>query len=97
MQTTNREWKTAYDSLIRTITALGFKEELGYMVAKNLGSPKAIHRMTSYLSQVKPKKEELVVDEMLAIMSDIAAWREKKASKQANAAYNEILNYGFDE
>lgn len=97
MQTTNREWKTAYDSLIRTITALGFKEELGYMVAKNLGSPKAIQRMTSYLSQVKPKKEELVVDEMLAIMSDIAAWREKKASEQANAAYNEILNYGFDE
>ena len=97
MQTSSNEWKMAYEGLIQTITALGFTEELGYMVAKNLGSPNAIRRMTSYLSQVKPKKEEFVVDEMLAIMSDIAAWREKKASEQANALYNEILNYGFDE
>jgi hypothetical protein len=46
---------------------------------------------------VKPHSEELLVDEMLAICSEIDAWREKKASEQANARYNEILNYGFDE
>ena len=39
--------------------------------------------------------EELVVDEMLAIMSEIAAWREKKASEGANAAYNDMLYFGL--
>lgn len=45
----------------------------------------------------KPHSEELLVDEMLAICSEIESWREKKASEQVNAKYNEILNYGFDE
>ena len=39
--------------------------------------------------------EELVVDEMLAIRSEIDAWKEKKASEKANARYNEVLNYGL--
>jgi hypothetical protein len=41
---------------------------------------------------VKPTKVELVVDEMLAICSDIQSWRDKKASEEANANYNEWLN-----
>ena len=55
-----------------------------------------MERMLSYLRYVKPKTEELVVDEMLAICSDIVAWREKKASERANAAYNRMLYYGLD-
>lgn len=35
------------------------------------------------------------MDEMLAIRSEIDAWREKKASEQANAAYNEMLYNGL--
>ena len=38
---------------------------------------------------------ELVVDEMLAIKSEIDAGREKKASEEANAKYNEMLYYGL--
>ena len=45
--------------------------------------------MISYLHYVKPKTEELVVDEMLAIRSEIDAWKDKKASEEANARYNE--------
>lgn len=92
----NKEWERAYDQLMMELTSLGYPEELGKLVARNLGSPKAIQRMAAYLYQVKPQSEELVVDEMLAIMSEIAAWREKKASQGANAAYNELLNNGFD-
>ena len=47
-----------------------------------------MERMISYLQQVQPQKEELVVDEMLAIRSEIDAWREKKASQEAQAQYN---------
>ena len=87
-----KEWNKTKDKLVEAIVALGFRKELGELIAKNLGSPKAMERMISYLSYVKPNTEELIVDEMLAICADINAWKDKKASEQANAAYNEILN-----
>ena len=91
------EWIKTKNRLVDEIFALGFPRELGEMVAKNLGSPKAMERMISYLSYVKPNSAELIVDEMLAICSDINAWKDKKASEEANARYNEILNNGFGE
>ena len=64
-------------------------------IAKHFGSPKAMERMIAYLRNVKPRSAELVVDEMLAIRSEIDAWREKKATEEANEAYNEMLYYGL--
>jgi len=84
-----RLWSRTRDDLVRVVESLGFPAELGEAIARHLGSPKAMERMISYLHQVKPKSEELVVDEMLAIRSEIDAWREKKASEEANARYNE--------
>jgi hypothetical protein len=91
------EWSAAKERLVQTVVQQGFREDLGEAIARNLGSPKAMERMISYLINVKPHSEELLVDEMLAICSEIESWREKKANEQANARYNEILNYGFDE
>lgn len=62
-------------------------EQRNWIIAKN--------RMTSYLNNVKPKKAELVVDEMLAICSDIARWKDKKESERANAKYNEVIYFGL--
>jgi hypothetical protein len=90
------EWAQSRDELICALKILGFPEELGNIIAKYLGSPKAIERMTGYLYNVKPKTEELIVDEMLSIRSEIDAWRERKASREANQAYNMILYYGLD-
>ena len=73
------EWVRTRDRLVQTIVRLGFREDLGLAIAKNLGSPKAMYRartasasssrtahemerMISYLVNVKPKSEELVVD-----------------------------------
>ena len=81
--------------LVSAIKQLGFPEELGEQIAKQLGSPKAMNRMMSYLYNVKPRNAELVVDEMLAICSEIDAWRDKKASEEANARYNEVFYYGL--
>jgi len=98
MDIAHREiWMHSRSELLKTVTDLGFPEELGNAVVKNLGSPKAMDRMTVYLKNVKPKTVELVLDEMLAIMSEIEAWREKKSSQEANAAYNELMLYGFGE
>ena len=49
-----------------------------------------------YLVNVRPRSAELIVDEMLAICSDIDRWRDKKACEDANAKYNELLYYGLN-
>ena len=90
-----REWTRAKDQLVSAVTQLGFPQELGEQVAIQLGSPKAMHRMTVYLYNVRPQTAELVVDEMLAICSEIEAWRSKKEAEEANARYNEMLYYGL--
>ena len=88
----NDEWIRAKQALTEALSELGHPAVLADEIAKNLGSPKAMARMTAYLHYVKPAKVELVVDEMLAICSDIQSWRDKKASEEANANYNEWLN-----
>ena len=90
-----KEWIIAKERLISNVTELGFPAELGEQCAKLLGSPKAMNRMSAYLSNEKPKSVELVVDEMLAICSEIEAWRDKKAAEEDNAKYNEILYFGL--
>ncbi len=92
MDTNKQRWIFEKNNLMQAIQELGFPKELGEAVSKNLGSPKAMSRMTSYLLSVKPKKAELVVDEMLAICSEIEAWRRKKESEEANASYTAYLN-----
>ena len=93
----NYEWLRVRDELVNALRKLGFPAELGDELAKNLGSPKAMERMTSYLVQVRPRKIELVVDEMLAICSEIDMWKEKKASEEANTKYTEMLYRGLWE
>lgn len=81
--------------LIKEIERLGFPTALGEAVAKNLGSEKTMSRMLGYLKNVKPDKEELIVDEMLAIMEDRKRWIDKKEAEYSNARYNDILNNGI--
>ena len=97
MDDNNRRWLFSRDNLMTAIRSLGFPDELGEAIVKNLGSPKAMDRMASYLMNVKPTTPELVVDEMLAIRSEIEAWRAKKDSEDANAKYNEMLYYGLGD
>ena len=82
-------WSRTRDRLVNEIVKLGFPAELGNEVARNLGSPKAMERMISYLREVKPQRAEFVVDEMLAICEEIAEWRKRKESQEANARINE--------
>ena len=86
-----QEWVRAKKEMVDSLTQLGYPKELGDEIAKNLGSPKAMWRMTSYLDKVKPERVELVVDEMLAIRTEIESWRSKNAAEETNAAYNELL------
>ena len=89
-------WKAAYSQLLGTIVRMGYPEEFGKLVARNLGSEKTMRRMTSYLVQARPRTAEEIADEMLAIMSDRDSWIAKKEAEQANARYTQILNEGLD-
>lgn len=85
-------WAESRDQLASAVVSLGYPADLADLLAKQLGSPKAINRMTSYLYQAHPRTLEMIVDEMLAICSDVEAWRKKKESEEAQAGYNAWLN-----
>ena len=78
--------------LAAAVSALGYPEEFADLLARQLGSPGGMDRLASYLYQAKPGSVEMIIDEMLAIRSDIDAWREKKESQEAQAGYSSWLN-----
>ena len=92
----SESWKATYRELIEAIIHMGYPEEFGKAIAKNLSSEKTMRRMTAYLYSAKPRSAEEIADEMLAIMSDRERWIAKKEAEEANARYNEILNNGLE-
>ncbi len=92
MTLNQRIWAQSRDRLALAVTSLGYPGEFANLLAKQLKSPKAIDRMTSYLYQAKPRSMEMIVDEMLAICAEIDTWRDKKASQEAQASYNAWLD-----
>ena len=82
----------ARERLVKAVTACGFPAELGELCARQIGSPKGIDRLTSYVRNVRPRSEEMLVDEMLAISEQIKRWREKKESEAAQWRYTLLLN-----
>ena len=87
------EWSRAKADLCREVLALGFPAAFGDLLAGELGCPRSMGRMTSYLRSVQPHSVEAIVDEMLAIKSEADAWRQRKESQEAQASYNEWLRY----
>ena len=94
MTENQRIWARARDGLKQAVTELGFSAAMAEVIARELKSPKAIDRMTSWVRLAKPRSEEMLADEMLAIRAEIDAWREKKASLEAQSAYDAMRYMG---
>ena len=92
MTESQRIWANARNRLAGAVTSAGFPDELADLLAKELKSPKAIDRMTSWIYQARPRSLEMIVDEMLAIRADIDAWIRKKESEAAQAGITDWLN-----
>ena len=92
MTPNQKMWALSRNDLARAVGALGYPEEFADLLAKQLGSPKAIDRLTSYICQARPGSMETIIDEMLAIRDEIEAWREKQESREAQEKYNAWLN-----
>ena len=74
----------------------GYPENLCDLVTKNLNTDFTASRMIGYLSHYSHLPDVEVVDEMLAILSDRNAIMKKKESEKAQAAVNEIYQFGLD-
>ena len=92
MTEAQRVWSRARNRLAASVVSLGFPEEFADLLAQQLKSPGGMDRLSSWLDHVKPRSVEMIVDEMLAISSDLASWRDRKESRQAQAGYNAWLN-----
>ena len=57
-----RMWAFSRDQLAKAVVSMGYPAEFADLLAKQLGSPKAIDRMTSYLYQANPDSLEMIVD-----------------------------------
>ena len=85
-------WSLSRNDLARAVSSLGYPEEFADLLAKQLGSPKAIDRLASYIRQADPDSMEMIIDEMLAIRAEIDAWKEKKENREAQEGYSRWLN-----
>lgn len=85
-------WALSRNGLAKAVASLGYPEEFADLLAKQLGSPKAIDRLASYIYQAHPGSVEMIIDEMLAIRAEIDTWREKKESQEAQGEYSRWLN-----
>ena len=94
MTKNQKKWSTSRDELAAALEPLGYPADLAELLARQLGSPRAIDRMTSWLYQARPRSMEMIVDEMLAICADVQAWRQKKEAEKAQAGYSAWLNSG---
>ncbi len=83
--------------LEKILAERGYPAEFGRLIAAELQTEKQIRRMTEYLLQVKDQRIEDIVDEMLAIKSDIESWQRKKIAEYNNRKINEYMNRADDD
>ena len=82
--------------LYKILLDKGYSEAFSDLITKNLNTDFTAGRMIGYLSHYTSLPEAELVDEMLAILSDRNAIMKKKESEKAQAAVNEIYQFGLD-
>ena len=97
MTPNQRIWALSRNELAKAVASLGYPEEFADLLAKQLGSPKAIDRLASYVYQAHPNSPEMIIDEMLAIRAEIDAWQEKRESREAQARCSARLYFQKQE
>lgn len=75
----------------------GYPEVFCDEITKNLNTDFTAQRMIGYLRHYEFLPLEEIADEMLAILSDRNRIMQKKEMERTNAAYNEMLRYGFSD
>lgn len=84
------------DELYKVLLTKGYPKELCAEIAyKNLNTDYTATRMLGYLYRYTELRQEDVIDEMIAILSDLEEIIKKKEMEQAQAVINEIYRNGL--
>ena len=85
--------KEVYRALVEKGFPDGLCKEIAY---KYMNTDYTATRMLGYLYRMTDPSEEMVVDEMLAILDDRDRFRKKHEMEEAQSAVNKIYNEGLD-
>lgn len=85
--------KEVYRALVEKGFPDGLCKEIAY---KYMNTDYTATRMLGYLYRMTDPSEEMVVDEMLAILDDRDRFRKKHEMEEVQAAVNKIYNEGLD-
>ena len=84
------------NELYRLLLAKGYSQPFCEEVAyRNLNTDFTATRMIGYLYRVSDPSLEMVVDEMLAILSDRDRLIRKKETERAQAVINDVYEHGL--
>ena len=83
--------------LFKVLERRGYSPEFCELISRQLNTTWTAKRMLGYLRHLPVLREEDIVDEMLAIMSDRDRIRQKKEMEQAQSVINEIYEYGLND
>ncbi len=85
------------NELYEALVTKGYDKPFSALIAKQLCTEWTANRMLGYLRQVPKLREEDIVDEMLAILSDRDRIVQKKEMEQCQEMINEFYRNGFGE
>ena len=85
--------KEVYRALVEKGFPDGLCKEIAY---KYMNTDYTATRMLGYLYRMTDPSEEMVADEMLAILADRHRFRKKHEMEEAQAPVNKIYNEGLD-
>lgn len=86
------------DELYRLLLSKGYEKGLCTEIAyKYMNTDYTAMRMLGYLYRISTPSVDMLIDEMLAILSDRDELVKKKEMEQAQAVINEIYRNGLDE
>ena len=84
--------------LYKELLEKGFREELCKEIAyKYMNTDYTATMMLGYLYRVSSLSEEMLIDEMLAILDDRERFRRKHEMEKAQVAINKAYNSGLDQ
>lgn len=86
------EWGAARDELVGACRLAGLPDEFGLALARYLGSPAMMGRMSAYLRGVRPRSLEEAADEAVSLVDERERWAREERSAEATAAYTAWLN-----
>ena len=84
------------DELYKILLSKGYPKELCAEIAyKNMNTDYTATRMLGYLYRISNPRNEDLIDEMLAILSDRKAIIQKKELEQAQSVINDVYQNGL--